>query len=123
MPIINEMELAAPDVGEVMKRLTEVRKLATAGHFEPSLLLGWATLEAVARAVVSEKFAKPQSPGRIVETLAMDGYITPTEADQVRALVTKRNRLIHGALDVRVSATEIENFVRTIERLYELVTA
>ena len=69
------------------------------------------------------KFAKPQPPGRIVEALAMDGYITPTEADHVRSLISKRNSLAHGDLGVSVTSQEIEQFTQTIERLYELAPA
>ena len=108
---------------DIRKRLDEVRKLANDGHLEPALLMAWGTMEGVARSVASDRFSKPQTPGRIVETLAMDGFITPSEADLVRSLVPKRNKLIHGQLDVRVEKSEIESFAGTIERLFELSPA
>lgn len=120
MPASIDAELAVASTLEVTRRLKEIRQLAADGHLEPSLLLAWATMEAVARAVAKDWFAKPQTPGRLVETLAMEGYITPTEADRIRALVTKRNKLIHGGFDISISASEIDEFAETIERLVEL---
>ena len=115
--------IARPTEGDVRRRISEIRQLADGGHFEPAFLMAWGTMEGVARAVAPDMFVKVQTPGRIVETLAMDGYIMPSEADAVRRLVHKRNKLIHGQLDVSVDRTEIEDFVGTIERLYQLVPA
>jgi uncharacterized protein YutE (UPF0331/DUF86 family) len=115
--------MPVPAEQDIRKRVAEMRELAAEGHLQPALLLGWSTMEGVARAVASDTFAKPQTPGRIIETLAMEGFITPTEADRVRPLVSKRNRLIHGQFDVGVGKDEIENFAMTIERLCELVPA
>ena len=121
MTMLTEFDLPMPDAEEITCRLAEIRKLATAGHAEPALLLAWAAMEAVARSAARDVFAKPQSPARIVETLAMEGYITPSEADRARELVAKRNRLVHGDLKVRASDREIEDFVDIIERLREFV--
>jgi REase_AHJR-like len=70
----------------IKQRIGEVRALAAQGHLGPSLLLAWATFEALARAVVSGEFERPQTPGRLVQVLAQGGYLTPTEADELRRL-------------------------------------
>jgi REase_AHJR-like len=58
----------------------------------PALVIAWAAFEAAARLLVPLKIERPQTPARLVETLASDGYITPKEADMSRNLAHSRNR-------------------------------
>ncbi len=104
---------------QIKARVAQLRALGDEGHLEPALLLGWATFEALARATMSREFERPQSPGRIVEILAREGHITPTEADRLRQLSNKRNKLIHGELQVRVSKEEILAFARVLDTLLD----
>jgi hypothetical protein len=101
----------------IKARIAELRDLGEKGHPGPALLLGWATFEALARATMLGEFERPQSPGRIVETLAREGHITPTEADHLRRLSDKRNKLIHGELQVRISRKEILEFAGILDTL------
>jgi uncharacterized protein YutE (UPF0331/DUF86 family) len=102
---------------EIEARIAQLRVLGDKGHLEPALLLAWATFEALARATLSREFERPQTPGRIVEILAREGYVTPTEADQLRRLSDKRNKLVHGELQVRVSKEEIAAFEEVLNTL------
>src|SRR4051812_12341812 len=79
--------------------LGDAEKLLKAEQFPAALLLCWAAFEAFARNQLQSTFARPQTPGRIVEILAGDGILTPTEADKLRLLARQRNNFIHGALD------------------------
>jgi uncharacterized protein YutE (UPF0331/DUF86 family) len=97
----------------------EVRSTTNAGFQEPALLLAWATFEAAARASMPNEFQRPQTPGRLVEILAREGYVTPSEADLLRSLAEKRNRLIHGDLHVSVTAEEIEKFTEVLDALID----
>jgi uncharacterized protein YutE (UPF0331/DUF86 family) len=101
----------------IKARIDELRQLGDKEHLEPALLLGWATFEALARATMSHEFRRPQSPGRIIEVLAREGYVTPTEADSLRRLSEKCNMLVHGELQVRVSKGEIQAFVGVLDAL------
>jgi hypothetical protein len=101
----------------IKERLGEIKDLVSSGHPESSLLLGWATLEAIARGLELDRFERPQTPGRIVEVLAMEGHLTPSEADKLRVLAKKRNRLVHGELDVDVTETEMLTFSTILENL------
>lgn len=101
----------------VGQRINEITKLALTGHTEPSLLMAWATFEALARVALNGQFARPQTPGRIVEVLATEGYVTPTEAELLRKLADKRNRLIHGELNVKVSDEELSDFFEVLETM------
>jgi REase_AHJR-like len=98
-----------------------VEDLAVSGHTRPALLMGWATLEAIGRAMLPERFEKPQTPGRLIEVLATEGHITPNEADHVRRLVDDRNRLVHGALDMSVSEADLKQFIEVLKTLYKVI--
>lgn len=114
-----QTSLPIQGINEVSSRLSEIKELAAGGHIEPAMLLSWATFEALARAILIKDFERPQTPARLVQVLASAGYLTPTEADKFRALAEKRNRLIHGGLDVRVSERELRDFISVLEAMQE----
>jgi len=109
--------LPVQGITEVSFRLSEIKELAASGHTDSAMLLSWATFEALARAIFTDDFERPQMPGRLVQVLASAGQLTPAEADKFRALAEKRNRLIHGGLDVRVSENEIHDFIAVLEAM------
>lgn len=115
LPVVTKESMAASN--------NEVRSTAIAGFHEPALLMGWATFEAAARANMPNEFQRPQTPARLVETLAREGYITPSDADLLRSLADKRNKLIHGDLQVSVTADEIKQFTEVLDGLIALSAA
>lgn len=117
--VANEETVSIQTLPLMKDRIAEIRDLVGKGHLTPSLLLGWATFEAIARAILPQDFRRPQTPGRLVEILARDGRVTPTEAAKLRPLASKRNKLIHGDLQVSPSPTEIADFVSIIEELLQ----
>src|SRR5712664_2290338 len=44
-------------------------KLLNEGHFQPALLMAWACFEAIGRSLMPAQFARPQTPGRLIEVL------------------------------------------------------
>lgn len=112
MPIASRETIAASN--------NEVRSTTTAGFREPALLMAWATLEAAARASMPSEFQRPQTPGRLVQILAREGYVTPSQADLLRSLADKRNRLIHGDLEVSVTTDEITQFTEMLDTIIGL---
>jgi uncharacterized protein YutE (UPF0331/DUF86 family) len=101
----------------------EVSKLIATEHYRAALLMGWSTFEALARLTMPSDFARPQSPGRLVQLLAQEGYVTPTEADALRGLADKRNVLIHGNVQTEVNKADIESFADILKNLLEMVQA
>lgn len=101
------------DISEVLESMRTVLDV------EPraALLLGWAAMEALARNVDADRFAKAQSPGRVVEMLASMGYIVHSEAEELRSLAGLRNQFIHGGLSISIPSARIEAFVEIIESL------
>ncbi|MDR7125789.1 hypothetical protein [Pseudotabrizicola sp. 4114] len=97
--------------------LRQVREVLSANQVQAGFLLSWAIFEAVARFKMPKSFQVPQSPGRIITVLAEAGSISPSEADTLRALSSKRNLLIHGKLDEVISIEEANTLIMISERL------
>lgn len=100
--------------------LASVRQLA-AIQPQSSLLLLWATLEALGRRFEPGKTMRPQSPGRIVELLAGAGFVAPSEAEQLRKAVQWRNRLVHGDLEIELAERQILNLAVIVEGLIDIL--
>jgi uncharacterized protein YutE (UPF0331/DUF86 family) len=100
--------------------VASVEALAQAGQIKAALLIGWATFEALARTVSPDKFTRPQTPARLIEVLATEGAITPSEADVLRQLANSRNRLVHGALDQPVTSADVQNLIAILKTLRRL---
>lgn len=105
----------APELFETSNN--NVVQLAGSEQTKPALLLAWATFEGVARAIHPKHFERPQTPGRLVEVLAGEGFLEPSQADLLRTLANQRNRIIHGGLDTPVRKDELDAFSEIIRSL------
>jgi hypothetical protein len=103
----------------ISARIQEISKMLGAGFFDSAMLLCWATFEAIGRRLMHEQLSRPQTPGRLVQVLASEGYVTPEEADFLRSSATTRNSLIHGELSARASSTDVKAFLGILESLAE----
>ncbi|MGR8953464.1 MAG: hypothetical protein ACU83V_13785, partial [Gammaproteobacteria bacterium] len=102
------MALESQTVSLIRKRIEEIKELAKGRHFSSAFLLSWATLEAIGRILLPKQFERAQTPGRLVQVLASEGYITPSEADNLRQLVGKRNKFVHGELKTRINKSDVD---------------
>jgi uncharacterized protein YutE (UPF0331/DUF86 family) len=109
---------SARDIEQAIKT---IEQLASESLFAPALLMAWATLEGLGRALLSEKLVRPQTPGTLVEVLAGEGYVTPTEADRLRILIATRNQIVHGGLQAKVGSKDIKNFLSVSKTLQKLL--
>lgn len=82
-----------------------------------SLLLLWASLEAIVRNCFAAQAARPQSPGRVIELLAGSGMITPSQAVTLRHLMHVRNRFIHGELDLTIEPQTVKSMHAIVKGL------
>lgn len=119
-PATQGKTLSVQSEASVSERFAIVRTLIDQGQIEASLLMGWAAFEALARSLFVDHFSQPQTSNRIVQTLASEGYLTPTEADKLRVLAGKRNLVSHGEFQTDVSRDEMEEFLSIIENLQRL---
>lgn len=115
-PSMTSTEIPRADDASIASILERASQLAPAEP-QAALLLTWAAFEAFGRSRRPEDFARPQSPGRIIERFASEGIITPSEAATLRSMASKRNAFIHGHLSQNVEPEELRKFLDIIEEL------
>ena len=122
-PISPGETVPVPTIFEIEDRLMEIDRLVADDHLNAALLLAWAVFEALGRTLQSTQFQRPQTSGRLVQTLAESGHLTPDEADDVRALAVKRNALAHGNFEVYVTREDMQRLGEVLSTLRGLVSA
>ena len=122
-PTNSAATLTVQPAAKLRERIEEARKLLAEGHYGSALLIGWATFEATCRALMPKSFELPQTPGRLLEVISSEGYVTPDEADRIRFLGQLRNGFIHGNLDIPMDKDEIAFFVELLSKLERAVEA
>lgn len=101
----------------IQNAVQEIAQLRDTGALRAAFLLGWATLEAEARRLIENALSRPQTPGRVVQMLGQEGYLTPDEVDGIRKLADVRNRLVHGELDIAVSRENLDQLLQVLVHL------
>jgi uncharacterized protein YutE (UPF0331/DUF86 family) len=122
-PIASGRSLEIASTAAIDQSIQRVIDLTKTGHLLPALVMAWATLEAAGRALLPDQFQRPQTPARLVEVLGSEGYITPEEADKLRAAGIVRNAVVHGQLDSVVDQKLLEGFVAILRTLAKLLPA
>ncbi len=112
-----EAPLRTQSINDIEDTLAQVEALVADGHVSAGFLLSWAIFEAIARRILADRFVRPQTPGRLIEIMANEGVLTPSEADRLRLLATFRNRFIHGELDVSVTVNDTREFLKILQNL------
>ncbi|MBB6123833.1 hypothetical protein [Sphingobium subterraneum] len=102
--------------------IEEVEKLVSSRYYRPALMLGWAALEALGRNLIPTALARPQSPARLIEHIASRGVLSPSEADEMRELISKRNRIVHGELQTDVRRKDLLELIRVLKMVRDQVT-
>lgn len=120
-PIASNKSLEIASTAAISESIQRVIDLKQAGHLLPALVMAWAALEAVGRALLPHQFQRPQTPARLVEVLGSEGYITPEEADTLRLASAVRNAVVHGQLDSTVDQKVLETFVSILKTLVRLL--
>lgn len=119
-PVTQKAGLPSVSIGAIEKAIDDIYTLVATRSMKPALLMSWATFEALGRNILPEKFALAQTPGRLIEVLAGEGYITPDEADVLRRLALQRNALIHGGLDTTIEERDVIDFLGLLKNLISL---
>lgn len=119
--LADEKSLEVASADAIKTSIQRVSKLMDDGHKIPALVMAWATLEAIGRALLPDTLRRPQTPARLVETLATEGYLTPIEADQLRTVISLRNAAVHGSLAPEISRDQLDGFVKVLRTLSEQV--
>jgi uncharacterized protein YutE (UPF0331/DUF86 family) len=100
----------------IRKSMDEVAALNAGGHHRAAFVMAWSLLEAALHSISGETTSKPRTPGTVVQTLAMNGYIEPEMERRMRALIELRNRIVHGDLDAEPTSTDVELVLSAIQK-------
>lgn len=112
---IERLPIEAVPTSAISDRLLEVRRLKDAGFNDAAMVMAWSLLEAALQSTSSATQARSRMPGTVVQTLAMNGYITPETEQKVRPLIQLRHRIVHGDMNARASADDVEAVLHAVE--------
>jgi uncharacterized protein YutE (UPF0331/DUF86 family) len=112
---LRSLQIAAPSVADVRTRLDQIRELENKGELDAAFVLGWSLLEATLNTIEHASAARPRTPGPVIQTLVMLGYVTPDTEKNVRPLITLRNRLVHGDLAAKPSPMDVRLVLAAVE--------
>ena len=99
----------------IRHRVNEVRGLIAKGQRRSAFVMAWSLLEATLRALDRDTASRPRSPGTVVQTLAMNGYIDPDTERRMRDLIGLRSRIVHGDLDAEPTKADVELLLSGVE--------
>jgi uncharacterized protein YutE (UPF0331/DUF86 family) len=116
-------DIEAPDVSQIDSALAEIADLERAGALRAALMMAWAAFEAAGRALPPQSLAQPQPANQLIEALASQGAVTPTEADSLRKAVALRNAATHGHFSVPIRGEEVDQVVAAAKLVRGLVNA
>lgn len=119
-PRTAEHPMSVPPRESIVENLDRVLTIFDESGPVPGLLNAWSVFEAAARYLIPSNFERPQTPGRLLEILASDGYITPDEADSLRRLGGMRNDAAHGQLEITLTREELAELVRVARTMIDL---
>jgi uncharacterized protein YutE (UPF0331/DUF86 family) len=105
---LQRVKIPSASPAAVRARMDEVRRLNGEGHHRAAFIMAWSLLEAALHSVGGETTGKPHTPGTVVETLAMNGYIEPEIERRIRPLIDLRNRIVHGDLSGEPTSADVE---------------
>jgi uncharacterized protein YutE (UPF0331/DUF86 family) len=95
--------------------MEEVRALEKQGHHRPAFVMAWSLLESALQSVNDDMTSKPRTPGTVVQTLAMNGYIAPDVERRMRGLIALRNQIVHGDVAAEPAAADVNLMLTAIE--------
>jgi uncharacterized protein YutE (UPF0331/DUF86 family) len=116
-PRSTQSAIEVASIASIDSAIEEATALKDAGRLRPALLMAWAALEAVGRALLPDEFARRQPPSRLLETLASEGLLTPSEADSLREVVSLRNAAAHGQLNVAIAPKQLDDLIGAVRTL------
>ena len=107
------------DRAGVRRALEEARRLLTDGYTGPSLLSGWAALEAALRMLLTEEGVELRrlDPSHLLKQAVAEGVISRDDYRASSGLTSERNALAHGFENEAVSPARVADLLELTERL------
>lgn len=104
---VEDQSIEAPTPEQLRTNIEEAEALLAQGHPRAALVLGWATLEAIARTLRPDlPSSGPRTTRAAVELLEHLGRLRFQQAQELRKLSPLRDKVVHGDFQTRVTATE-----------------
>jgi hypothetical protein len=117
---IEDQPIEVPTPEQIRTNIEEAETLLAEGHPRAALVLGWATLEAIARTLRPDlPSSGPRTTRAAVELLEHLGRLRFQQAQELRKLSPLRDKVVHGDLQTRVTATEAAPVVRAARAALE----
>ena len=92
-----------------------VRKMLNDGYEAGALVMAFSLLEATARVTRDGRNTPPLRPGTVVQTLAMEGLVSPEIAASLLELIPRRNRVVHGDARTPVATEDVRLVLEAVE--------
>jgi REase_AHJR-like len=113
---------ADPTLEIIAEEISKVERLQKENDLKLSVVVGWATLEALSRRLVfDEENAAPNryKPTSVVEALVSNGFVDDSDGARLLEISQLRNQLVHGFTQVAVEAVDVNFLVTTLKKLQE----
>jgi uncharacterized protein YutE (UPF0331/DUF86 family) len=109
-----------PSPTAIRERIGEVRQLVEQGHQRAAFVMAWSLVEAAFRADDENEHRQPLTPGTVVQTLAMNGYIGPDTERSMRGLIALRNQIVHGDVVAEPTAEDVNLLLSAVEEALQV---
>jgi hypothetical protein len=113
---LKRMTIPVASPADIRQQIGELQMLATQGQLRAAFVMAWSLLEASLHRIESDEGKRPRTPGTVVQSLAMLGYIEPDLEQRVRPLINLRNRIVHGDVEAQPSPDDIRTVLLAIEQ-------
>jgi uncharacterized protein YutE (UPF0331/DUF86 family) len=78
--------------------------------------MAFALLEATINAVAASPDTRPKRPATVIQSFAADGYLNKETEARLLSLVSTRNQIVHGAVEIDVSPDEALFVLTAVEQ-------
>lgn len=112
--------IPAPQPELIRQGVLEVEELLATSHTRAAFMLAWSLLEAAHNRISEDEVGHLRSPGQVIQSLAMRGYISTTAERSLRNLSDLRNRVVHGDLGADASSNNVEQVLSAINETLAL---
>ena len=116
-PSTSTEKMERASAAAIKAAMRQVMELRDDGRLAAALIVGWSALEAIARVLLPDRLARPQPAASLLEVLASEGYLTPSEADLLRPAVTARNAVAHGQLEAKIEPVYLDALTSALHTL------
>jgi REase_AHJR-like len=105
---------------QIAEYISEAENLLAGNHARAAFVIGWATIEALARAT-NQDFATAGSVRQAVNSLEHLGRVRFQDAQKLRSLLALRDKVVHGDFSTPVTAAEVEPVLKAARAALQTV--